>query len=83
MQSFYEFFYVTTETTPSEIEPSVKLKEEQRYNKRSGKIPFTKNQESLLQLSDTLVQGEIFFKEGASKKCFDQYLKVAEDFEKL
>lgn len=48
LQSFVDFFYVTTETTPSEIEPSSKLKEEQRYNKRSGKIPFIKNQESLL-----------------------------------
>jgi hypothetical protein len=37
LQSYVDFFYITTDTTPSEIQPSVRLKEEQRLNKRAGK----------------------------------------------
>lgn len=71
LQSYIDFFYVTTESTPSEIEPNIKLKEEQRMNKRKGKIPFQKNQDSLLTLSDNLVQGENFLREGNIKNCFN------------
>jgi hypothetical protein len=28
LQSYVDFFYITTDTTPSEIQPSIKLKEE-------------------------------------------------------
>ena len=62
---------MTTESTPSEIEPNIKLREEQRMNKRGGKIPFQKTQDSLLTLSDNLVQGENFLKEGNIKNCFN------------
>lgn len=53
-----DFFYITTDTTPSEIQPSIKLKEEQRLNKRAGKTRFEQTQDSLLALSDNLKQAE-------------------------
>jgi hypothetical protein len=34
LQAYVDFFYITTETTPSEIEPSQKLQEEYKLNKR-------------------------------------------------
>ena len=34
VQAYVDFFYITTETTPSEIEPSKQLKEEYNLNKR-------------------------------------------------
>ena len=34
LQAYVDFFYITTETTPSEIEPSKKLQEEYKLNKR-------------------------------------------------
>jgi hypothetical protein len=40
LQSYVDFFYITTDTTPSEIKPSDRLKEEQRLNKRPGKNRF-------------------------------------------
>ena len=40
LQSYVDFFYITTDTTPSEIQPSIKLKEDQRMNKRAGKTKF-------------------------------------------
>ena len=46
-------------------------------NKRRGKQPFAQTQESLLALSDNLVQGEEFLRENNIKNCFNQYLKVA------
>lgn len=54
LQSYVDFFYITTDTTPSEIQPSIKLKEEQRLNKRAGKTRFEQTQDSLLALSDNL-----------------------------
>jgi hypothetical protein len=68
---------VTTDTTPSEIQPSVRLKEEQRLNKRQGKQRFEQTEDSLLQLSDILKQAETFQKEGNIKECFKQYVAVA------
>ena len=34
MQAYIDFFYLTNETTPSKIEPSDKLLEEQKLNKQ-------------------------------------------------
>jgi tetratricopeptide (TPR) repeat protein len=48
LQSYVDFFYVTTDTTPSEIQPSIRLKEEQRLNKRQGKQRFEQTEDSLL-----------------------------------
>jgi len=72
-----DFFYITTDTTPSEIQPSIRLKEEQRLNKRAGKTRFEQTQEFLLTLSDELKQAENFQRENNVKHCFIVYLKVA------
>ena len=83
MQSYIDFFYITTDTTPSEIQPSIKLKEEQRLNKRAGKTKFEQTQDSLLTLSDNLKQAENYQREGNRennkyiKECLKQYAKVA------
>jgi hypothetical protein len=85
LQSYVDFFYITTDTTPSEIQPSVKLKEEQRLNKRAGKTKFEQTEESLLNLSENLKLAENYQKEGKDKikECFKTYLEVAEQFQKL
>lgn len=44
LQAFVDFFYITTDTTPSEIEPSKKLQEEYKLNKRQ-KGKFQKKDE--------------------------------------
>ena len=89
LQSYIDFFYITTDTTPSEIQPSIKLKEEQRLNKRAGKTRFEQTQDSLLTLSDNLKQAENYQREGNRennkyiKECLKQYAKVAQQFEEL
>ena len=70
MQSYVDFFYITTDTTPSEIQPSIKLKEEQRLNKRAGKTRFEQTQDSLLALSDNLKQAEEYQRQNNVKHCF-------------
>ena len=47
LQAYIDFFYITTESTPSEIEPSKKLQEEYKLNKRK-KGKFIQTEESLL-----------------------------------
>lgn len=39
LKAYVDFFYITTNTTPSEIEPSAKLQEEYKLNKRK-KLKF-------------------------------------------
>lgn len=46
LQAYVDFFYITTETTPSEIEPSAKLQEEYKLNKRKKGKFITKNDEN-------------------------------------
>lgn len=75
-----DFFYITTETTPSQIEPSKKLQEEYRLNKRV-KSHYSQTEESLLRLSDNLVNAENYLKDGAIPKCFNQYMSIAQEFE--
>ena len=70
LQSYVDFFYITTDTTPSEIQPSIKLKEELRLNKRAGKTKFEQTQDSLLALSDNLKQAENYQRDGNVKNCF-------------
>lgn len=47
LQAYVDFFYITTESTPSEIEPSKKLQEEYKLNKRR-KGKFQQTEQSLL-----------------------------------
>lgn len=53
LQAYIDFFYITNDSTPSEIEPSKKLQEEYKLNKRK-KGKFLQTEESLLQLSQNL-----------------------------
>jgi ABC-type tungstate transport system permease subunit len=46
LQAYVDFFYITTESTPSEIEPSAKLQEEYKLNKRKKGKFITKNDEN-------------------------------------
>ena len=68
LQAYVDFFYITTDTTPSEIEPSKKLQEEYKLNKRK-KEKFKQNEQSLLQLSETLVTAESHNRNGQTKNC--------------
>lgn len=43
LKAYVDFFYITTNTTPSEIEPSAKLQEEYKLNKRK-KLKFQQNE---------------------------------------
>jgi len=62
LQAYVDFFYITTETTPSEIVPSQKLQEEYKLNKRK-KGRFEQTERSLLDLSDNLVQAEQYHRD--------------------
>ncbi len=57
LQAYVDFFYVTTNSTPSEIEPSARLQEEYKLNKRK-KLKFQQTETSLLEMSATLVEAE-------------------------
>ena len=68
MQAYVDFFYITTESTPSEIIPSKKLQEEYKLNKRK-KGKFQQNENTLLQLSQNLVDAESYLRENNIKEC--------------
>ena len=63
-----DFFYITTETTPSAIEPSQKLQEEYKLNKRK-KIRFKQTEDNLRALSDDLQSAEDYNRNGECEKC--------------
>ncbi len=58
VQAFVDFFYLTNETTPSMIQPSRKLQEEYKLNKRT-KRSLPQTQESLKEISNELEDAEI------------------------
>ena len=81
VQAYVDFFYITTETTPSEIEPSQQLQEEYKLNKKR-KIPFERNNEAALKaLSEDLMEAEEYHRNGQTEKCLERYKKVAIDFQ--
>ena len=51
MRAYVDFFYLTSETTPSRIEPSEKLMEEQNLNKQV-KQTLDQTPEQLTEISD-------------------------------
>ena len=55
--AYVDFFYITNNTTPSEIEPSAQLLEEYKLNKRH-KRKYEQTEQSLLALSDNLRYAE-------------------------
>ena len=79
MQAYVDFFYITTETTPSEIEPSQKLQEEYKLNKRK-KQKFKHTEDNLKNLSDDLQSAEDYNRNGETEKCLQRYRKVAQEF---
>ena len=82
VKAFIDFFYLTQETTPSVIEPSPELQKEYQMKKRSkGRLEQTP--EMLTELSNSLIDGEQYWRDGDAKKCFQTYLAVGLLYEKL
>lgn len=50
LNAYVDLFYITSETTPSKIEPSEKLKEEYSLNKRTKK-KFEQTEAKLREMS--------------------------------
>lgn len=82
LQAYVDFYYITSETTPSEIEPHISLKDDIKLNKRK-KGKFQQSEESLLELSQKLVSAESYYREENIDQCLKQYTGVAEQFEAL
>ena len=82
MRAYVDFFYLTSETTPSRIEPSEKLMEEQKLNKQV-KQTLDQTPEQLTEISDCLVRGEQFHREGQQsvRNCFKTYELMAQKYE--
>ena len=76
MQAYVDFFYLTQETTPSSIEPSDRLIEEQKLNKQR-KRSLEQTPQMLIQISEDLKSGERFHRDAAARDCFRIYLKMA------
>ena len=82
LQSYIDFFYLTNETTPSVIVPSQKLIEQYNMNK-SEKHHLEMSEESLVKLSEDLVEAENFLREGHAIECLHQYEGVCKAYERL
>jgi len=75
IKAYVDFFYLTHETTPSVIEPSpALLKEYQMKKRRKGHLDQTP--EMLTTLSNSLIDGEQYWRDGDAKKSFKTYLAV-------
>jgi hypothetical protein len=70
--AYIDFFYITTNTTPSEIEPSQQLLEEYKLNKREKRL-FKQTEQSLYDLSENLKLAEDYLRHENTKKCLDIY----------
>jgi hypothetical protein len=70
--AYIDFFYITTNTTPSEIEPSQQLLEEYKLNKREKRL-FEQTEQSLYDLSENLKLAEDYLRHENTKKCLDIY----------
>lgn len=82
LQSFIDFFYLTNETTPSVIIPSQKLLEDYKMNK-SEKHHLELSEESLVKLSEDLVEAETHLRDGHTIECIHQYEGVCKAYERL
>ena len=76
MQAYIDFFYLTNGTTPSSIEPSDKLIEEQKLNKQF-KQTLEQTPENLENISENLKQGEQHWRDGQPQQCFEIYEHMA------
>ena len=82
MQAYVDFFYLTQGTTPSSIEPSDRLIEEQKLNKQK-KRSLEQTPQMLIQISEDLKSGEMFHRDAAARDCFRIYLKMAHMYEQM
>jgi len=78
MRAYVDFFYLTSETTPSRIEISEKLVEEQKLNKQIKKT-LEQTPERLTEISEMLKNGELYWRDGpqAARDCFKTYEQMA------
>lgn len=82
LQSYIDFFYLTNETTPSQITPSQRLLEEYRMNKRrKDYLEFT--EETLVKLSEDLVEAENYLREGHTIECIYKYEGICKSYQNL
>ena len=81
MQAYIDFFYLTTGTTPSSIQPSEKHLEDQKLNKQV-KIEPDQTPDYLTQISDNLQKGELHWRNNEVRECFFVYEKMAQMFER-
>ena len=62
MQAYIDFFYLTNGTTPSMIQPSARLLEEQKLNKQVKK-ELEQTPDILTEISDYLQKGELHWRQ--------------------
>jgi len=78
MQAYTDFFYLTTDTTPSDIKLSSQFLEENRLKWRvSVKSKLELTQDSLVMLKESLQEGEASRRDGDGVKCFKTYYAIA------
>ena len=65
IQAYIDFFYLTHGTTPSQIEPSEKLVEEQQHKKQI-KVTLEQTPDELILISELLKKGENCWRGGAT-----------------
>lgn len=68
LQAYVDFYYITSDTTPSEIEPN-KSQEDDRKLGRNKKEKFKQTEESLLELSAILVDAENYYRSESIDQC--------------
>jgi hypothetical protein len=79
IQAYVDFFYITTDTTPSEIEPSKRLQEDYKLNKKK-KEKFKHTEDELKNLSSTLRDAEDYQRKNNTEQCLKKYKEVALKF---
>lgn len=80
MQAYIDFFYLTNGTTPSSIQPSERLLEEQKLNKQQKRV-LEQSPAMLTSVSETLKEGELYWRDAAAQDCFRTYHKMAKMYE--
>ena len=76
LQAYVDFYYITSNTTPSEIEPHISQQDDYKLG-RVKKQPFKQTEESLQELSDNLVNAENYYRGENIDACLKQYTGVA------
>lgn len=79
-QAYIDFFYLTAGTTPSSLQPSERLIEEQKLNKQM-KQAMPQDPDHLTHVMQMLSGGERAVRDGNAKECFQTYRDMARMFE--